>query len=255
MSIQKQTKIKNLIQSWPPGLLALSHWLENQGISRQLQKRYVDSGWMRSFERGVYQRVGDTILWQSGLHTLQSQAILPIHVGALTALAMQGFSHYVRAEEEILLFSNRRVNLPLWFKKHTWDNSIKHIKTIFLSEILSIFDFEQKNITIKISTPERAILECLYLAPHHLDLIECYQVLQGLVNLRPQVLSDLLQECQSIKGKRLFLYMSEKANHQWYSFLDISTIDLGSGSDRKIGPGGVYISKFNISIPKELGNL
>ncbi|MBN1144259.1 MAG: type IV toxin-antitoxin system AbiEi family antitoxin domain-containing protein [Bacteroidales bacterium] len=43
-----------------------------------------------------------------------------------------------------------------------------------------------------ISSPERALLECLYLTPNHFDMVECYQVLEGLSNLRPKVLHRLI---------------------------------------------------------------
>jgi hypothetical protein len=45
--------------------------------------------------------------------------------------------------------------------------------------------------------------------------------------------------------------MASKANHQWLDFVDQSKIELGTG-DRVIVKGGVYISKYKISVPKEL---
>ncbi|MEX2371969.1 MAG: type IV toxin-antitoxin system AbiEi family antitoxin domain-containing protein, partial [Bacteroidales bacterium] len=70
-------------------------------------------------------------------------------------------------------------------------------------------------------------------------------------NLRPKILQELLENCNSIKVIRLFLYMASKANHQWLDFVDQSRIDLGTG-DRVIVKGGVYIKKYKISLPKEL---
>ena len=55
----------------------------------------------------------------------------------------------------------------------------------------------------------------------------------------------------SLSSWGLFLYMASKANHQWLDFVDQSRIELGTG-DRVIVKGGVYISKYKISIPKEL---
>ena len=51
--------------------------------------------------------------------------------------------------------------------------------------------------------------------------------------------------------KRLFLYLAEKAGHQWVSYLDIERIDLGSGK-RAIVNGGTYVPKYQITVPKEL---
>jgi len=75
-----------------------------------------------------------------------------------------------------------------------------------------------------------------------------------LVNLRPQIIQKLLEECTSVKVKRLFLYMAKKANHQWFQFLKIDNIDLGKGH-RTLANNGVYNAKYMISVPKELEQL
>jgi hypothetical protein len=51
-------------------------------------------------------------------------------------------------------------------------------------------------------------------------MVECYQILEGLANLRPKILQELLESCNSIKVKRLFLFMASKAKHQWLDFVD-----------------------------------
>ena len=114
-----------------------------------------------------------------------------------------------------------------------------------------LVNFEEKNFPIRIASPERAILECLFLAPDKFDLVECYQIMEGLTNLRPILMQELLESCTSVKVKRLFLYMAEKAGHQWLSFIEQSKISLGKG-DRSIVKGGVYVSKYRVSLPKEL---
>jgi len=98
------------------------------------------------------------------------------------------------------------------------------------------------------------MLECLHVAPEQMDLVECYHLMEGLVNLRPKLLQQLLEDCTSIKVKRLFLYLASKTSHQWLKFLDKSKIDLGKG-DRSIVPGGVYISAYQITVPRKLVEL
>lgn len=98
------------------------------------------------------------------------------------------------------------------------------------------------------------MMECLYLTPKRLDMVECYQVMEGLVNLRPKVVQQLLESCTSVKAKRLFLYMAEKAGHQWLQFVDQTNIHLGAG-DRSLVDNGVYVAKHHISIPRELAYL
>jgi hypothetical protein len=75
--------------------------------------------------------------------------------------------------------------------------------------------------------------------------------MEGLANLRPNLVQELLEQCTSIKVKRLFLYMASKAQHQWLTFVDQKKINIGIG-DRSIVKGGLYNSEFHISIPKEL---
>jgi hypothetical protein len=116
------------------------------------------------------------------------------------------------------------------------------------------FEYKTGSISLQISSPERAILECLHLTPINFDLVECYQVFEGLSNLRPKLLQELLEICTSIKVKRLFLFMADKAKHQWLPFVDQTKIELGKG-DRILVKGGVYISKHRISIPKDLAAL
>jgi hypothetical protein len=48
--------------------------------------------------------------------------------------------------------------------------------------------------------------------------------------------------------------MAEKANHQWFQFLNVDKIYIGSG-DRMITEHGVFVSKYQITIPKELAKL
>jgi hypothetical protein len=75
--------------------------------------------------------------------------------------------------------------------------------------------------------------------------------MEGLNNLRPRSVQALLEECTSVKVKRLFLYLAEKAGHEWFDFINLDNIDLGSGK-RAIVDGGVYVSKYQITVPKEL---
>ncbi len=111
-------------------------------------------------------------------------------------------------------------------------------------------EVELKTFSIKLSSPARAIMECLYLAPLHQDLVECFELMEGLNNLRPQSVQELLEQCTSIKVKRLFLYLAEKVNHDWVKYLNLEKIDLGRGK-RSIIKNGVYIPKYQITVPKE----
>ena len=243
-----------MLELHKPGTVALAKWLERIGISRELQKNYKKSGWLEKLGPGAYKRPADQVTWKGGLYAIQQQAKLQLHAGALTALSLQGQSHYFRVSgEKIFLFSAHKTILPQWFKAYEWEQKIQYIKTSFLPEDMGLTQHEEKNFIITISAPERAILECLYLAPTKLDLVECYHLVEGLSNLRPKLMQELLEKCSSVKVKRLFLLMATKAQHQWLAFIDMKKIDLGKG-DRSITKGGVYNAQFHISVPRALAN-
>ncbi|MEA3317683.1 MAG: type IV toxin-antitoxin system AbiEi family antitoxin [Bacteroidota bacterium] len=255
MSIQKETKLKTLFKVLQPGKVVNASYLESIGISRDLQKYYLKSGWLESVGRGAYKKTNDTIEWQGALSAIQTQTEINVHVGALSALYLQGFSHYFRFNKNTLyLFSPLKTKLPKWFTDYKWRDEIFHKQSSFLSSDKALREFDANKIALTISTPERAIMECIFLAPNNIDLVECYYLLEGLVNLKPNLLSELLVNCKSVKVKRLFLYMAEKANHQWFQFLKTDLIDLGKGN-RMLIKKGVYNSKYLISIPKELEEL
>jgi len=253
MTIHKENKINHLLQCWPQGTVATPYWLEQQGISRQLQAHYHKSQWIETIGTGAFKRTGNVIDWKSGLYAIQKQLELPVHAGGLTAVALQGSAHYVRFKENIQLFGsgNSKSPLPKWFRTYKWGEEVKFYRTGFLPEAIGLKEYEDKTFSITISTLERAILECLYLAPQYMDLVECYHIMEGLAGLRPDLLQELLEACASVKVKRLFLYMAKKANHSWLQYLDIKSVDVGKGK-RSLVKNGVYNSKYAITLPREL---
>jgi hypothetical protein len=255
VSTQNESKITKLLDRHKPGTVSLSSWMEGLGISRELQKRYRHSGWLESVGAGAFKRPSEQVTWQGGLYALQTQAKLPIHAGAMTALTLRGFAHYARlGTQKVFLFSPPKTLLPAWFKNHDWGAAIHHVRTSVVPDALGFTDHEEKTFSIRISAPERAMLECLHLAPKELDLVECFQVMEGLSTLRPKLVQDLLIKCTSVKAKRLFLYLTEKANHQWLSQVNVSEVDLGEGH-RRLVKDGVYVSKYHLTLPKELASL
>lgn len=255
MSINKEDKLKNLLSNHLASVVYVASWLEQQGISRALQQRYRKSGWLESVGTGAFKRPNDQVTWQGGLYALQTQLGLNVHAGALTALSMQGYAHYLRFGGEIVfLFSNPKTNLPAWFRNREWGQKIQHSKTSILPPDLGLADYQAGQFSIKISSPERAMLESLHLAPNDVDLVEAYQVMEGLTTLRPKLVQSLLQECNSVKVKRLFLYMADKAGHTWFKRLDTDKLDLGAGA-RSIQKGGVYVAQYELTLPEELVKL
>lgn len=249
MSTNKPQKITILISRHRPGTAYLASWLEQQGISRELQHSYLRSGWLESLGTGAFRRTGDEVTWLGAVATLQSQAGAAIYPGALTALALQGFAHYARlGMERVFLFSPPRTTLPAWFKNHDWNVKLSHHKTSFLPADLGLQSHVVGPITVRLAAPERALLECLHLAPDEIDLAEMRELFTGLAGLRPKLVQTLLEQCGSIKAKRLLLWLADLADSPWRKRLDRSRIDLGRGHRRLVN-GGDYVAEYELTVP------
>lgn len=229
-----------------------SAWLTERGYSLELQKRYRKSNWFSQLARGALIRNDDNVDVLGGVYALQTQLGLFIHPGAKTALSLLGKSYYLELSmQRCQLFGSQSEKLPLWFKKHRWQLDIDYRSSSFLPAELGLTEYTYKDFQIKVSSPARAMMECLYLAPEKQPLLEAYELMEGLNNLRPKSVQTLLEACTSVKVKRLFLYMAEKAGHSWFNHLKLDSIDLGNGK-RQIEPDGVYVPKYQITLSKEL---
>lgn len=252
MSLEIKKKLNTLINDWPAGAVFVTSWLKKTGYSDQLLNRYKNSQWLSTIGSGALIRTGDSVSYQGAIYALQNQLDSSIHVGARTALALHGKAHYLQlSNTKALIFGAVGEKLPNWFTKWDWGLKVEYHSTSFIPPKLGLVDFELKNFSIKISSPARAILECLYLAPEKQELMECYELMEGLTNLRPQQVNELLEACSSVKVKRLFLYLAKKANHDWVQYLNLPNITLGAGK-RSIVKDGTYISEFKITVPSEL---
>lgn len=252
MSTKNQTKINQLLQAQPSGVVFLSAWLSKQGYSLDLQKRYRNSHWLEALGSGAMIRAGDSVSYEGAIYALQNQVGSLIHPGGRTALTLQGKAHYLElSTQKAVLFGGADEKLPTWFKKHDWGVMIDYHPTSFLPPEMGLVDLERKLFSIKVSSPARALMECLYLTPEKQELLECYELMEGLNNVRPQLVQSLLEVCRSVKVKRLFMYLAEKAGHDWIQYLNIEKVDFGSGK-RSIVENGVYIAKYQITVPKTL---
>ena len=255
MNTERESKLNTLLSSQPLGIVLSSAWLVEQGYSLDLQKQYRKSQWFDSIGTGALIRHGDQVDYLGGIHALQFQLGLSVHPAAKTALSLQGKAHYLElSAKKAQLFGGKGENVPLWFKKRDWGLSIESKLTGFLPPDLGLVDIEHKTFKVKVSNPARAVMECLYLAPKTQPLLEAYELVEGLNNLRPATVQKLLEACTSVKVKRLFLYMAERAGHEWFSYIDMDKVDLGSGK-RAIVSNGVYVSKYQITVPEVLGAL
>lgn len=93
----------------------------------------------------------------------------------------------------------------------------------------------------------------MLLAPKYYDYTDLYYIMEQLTTLRSDVVQRLLENTGSYGVKRMFLYMAEKAGHYWLDELNPSRIELGT-SKLQLVSGGVYISKYKITIPQSLNS-
>ena len=252
MSTKNASKINQLLSTQPLGTVMQSFWLNEQGYSYDLQKRYKESLWLESVGNGAMKRSNDVLTYEGGIFALQKQSGSTLHPGGKTAMNLLGLSHYLEfAPKSVVVFGDEKDNIPLWFKHYNWGTKVNNYKSSFLPAELGLIEKELKYFSIKISNAPRALMECLYLVPEEQDLMECFHFMESMNNIRPTQVQSLLENCNSIKVKRLFLYLAEKVNHNWFSRIDTSKIDLGSGK-RSVVKNGVYNSKYQITVPKEL---
>ena len=246
------TKINQLIKEWPKGTVMTLDYLKQKGINRELIKRYRRSGWIESVGRAAYKLAGDNLEIVGGLYALQNQLELKIHIGARTALEMKGYGHYLGPGiRKIFMFGQPGNHLPVWFKEYYWPVDYHYTTTnLFPNNLPSSFsESRYKDINVTISAPERAALEMLHLIPGQQGFDEAFKIIGSLTTLRPDLIQNLLENCRSIKVKRLFLYMSEDENHFWFKDLNLDRINLGSGK-RMVVKDGYLDKKYNITVPR-----
>lgn len=286
MSTQNEVTINSLQKRLPEGLVVDAAWLQKHGYSTSLRSQYVSSGKLERPAREVYMRpVKDLpyrgpLRWQQVVISLQTILGHPLIVGGQTAIALHGYAHYLpQARDDVHLYGPTRP--PNWlfklrinttFKYHnsrqlfantpptkgigsqTWDMAENDSLATDPKNFATQQSWGQWSWPLTLSMPERAILELLDELPKHESFHNADKIMEGLHNLRPRLLQKLLEDCRSIKVKRLFCFFAERHNHTWFKRLDISKVDLGKGK-RALAKNGRLDPKYNITIPADMDAL
>ena len=255
MTTVNTTKLNLLMNSAPKEAVILSSYLVDKGISHDLQKSYVRNGWLKRIGRGAFVFSDTSPSLEGALYSTWAQAKQSLHLGGLSALRMHGYSHFIQLDSTSIVeqvFKRPSDTKPTWFTQEILKRKFDVHSSTFIDNNIGIELFPHRDYAIPVSLPERAILEYLYLCPKEGSLSVAYHMMDMLVALRPDLLQILLNKCNSIKVKRLFLYLAETQNHAWLDVLDATTIDLGSGK-RVITPGGKLNTKYQIII-EEFGD-
>lgn len=204
--------------------------------------------------------------------SLQLVLDYPIAVGGRTALELQGYAHYLSNEiKEVHLYGPSKpptwlAALPLDVKFH-WHNShrlfpddpvpkrdLHRSATLLVPSTLFIVGTPFANLPLGTSTKERAILEMLDELPDRESFHQVDALMEGLSDLSPRRLQTLLENCASVKVKRLFLFFAERHHHAWFAKLDTSRVDIGAGK-RVLARGGKLDPHYLITVPGDLRGL
>lgn len=205
--ISRHDLIKGLQTSLPPGMPFDLDTLQQHGVSPQLAAKYVNSGWLVRLGHGVYAFAGDSLELHPTLCFLQTR-IRGLHVAGKSALAMQGVRHNLMFRDSTTLWGEQRFSLPDWLTTRFPAHYVS--ATLFNWPDAS---WPEKTLTtppgvvnsLRVSVPERALLEMLYEVGTHQGIEEAYNVFSGVRNLRLNTLGPLLEACTSIKTTRLLL--------------------------------------------------
>ena len=139
-----------------------------------------------------------------------------------------------------------------WVRNEKYDMKIMPFHTsIFKNPATQSLD--RNGLSLILSSPEQAFLECLHLVPDYYNYMDLYYIMEQLTSLDSDKVQIALENTSSQRVKRMFLYMAEKAGHYWFVMLDTNKFGLTT-SKLKLVNNGVYISKYRITVPKELND-
>tara|TARA_Y100000780_G_scaffold232456_1_gene264158 strand:- start:82162 stop:82926 length:765 start_codon:yes stop_codon:yes gene_type:complete len=245
-------KINQILSNWKSGDIHGLEWLAGYGVDRKLAYKYCKSGYLDKVAPGVFIKANEQPNPYSVIRYLQQEMNLKLHVSGRTALELQGHAHYLSMgnKNRIYLTSYESRTFPKWLKNYWGHFEVSFRKSSFLESEKFLTEHEvSDDYKVNVSARELAIMELIenFDLSNSLETIENY--VESLTTLRSYLLQEILEECQSIKVKRVFLYVSEKLNLPYFKKLDFSKISLGSGK-RVVVEGGVLDKKYNITVDR-----
>lgn len=263
--IVKGSYKQSLKRLLPYGVLATKKWLAKQGLSSHALDNAVKTDTLLLLATGVYSQYTRSLRWEGVVASMQRMEkndganIPPIVVGGLSALSLSGLSQYLSlgSNPHVHLYSAgklptwlARLSLPIKFEAHStsklWPESLTTNKA-FIKE----HEWEAELPPVYFSCPEKAILELLMDLPAGVTFEHADELMQGLVNLSPRKLDELLHVCKSVKVKRLFFWLAKRQAYPWFSKLNAKDYDFGSGK-RVLAKGGKLDNDFLITVPPHM---
>jgi hypothetical protein len=274
---QKRQPLNQLLASLSPGLMVDSAWLQAQGISRTSIHDYVRRGWLERVAPRVYRRASTagtakTLRWDLAIISAQRLETTGFYVGGMTALELLGHGHFARlGDDRTVHLYDPEGTMPSWLRKLPIDATlVLHKRTLFPAGSPGVdwhrLDLGTTRLGAAVSSPngnepwdhflqiagaERASIEMLEDVPDGLTFEHADTIFENLTNLRPKLLTQLLENCTSIRAKRLFLFFADRHDHGWAKHVDRAKIDLGRGK-RQLFAGGRLNAQYQITVPANL---
>lgn len=204
------------------------------GVSAQLAARYAEGGWLVRLAHGVYAFPNDDFGVYGALKFLQ-QRVPGLHVAGKSALALQGVRHNLGSRDTLVLWGDARFALPDWFTSRfparyvhanlfDWPDDVLVSKTVATPPGLPE--------GMRVSAPERAVLELLSEVGTKQSLEEARNLFDGLRSPRKELLGQLLGCCKSVKTVRLFLTWARETGLVDADDL-LARYPLRTGSDKR----------------------
>lgn len=221
--------VQRLMQESRRGHPIDSGMLRDMGISTALASHMVKSGWLQRLSQGVYLLNGD-MPTRDGSIAYLSRRIAGLHVGGKTALSWQGVRHNIAFHEKVVLWGQIPYRIPPWVDQHL---SYSYQTTALFDDDLpygeGLKPLPAGDPEVKVSVPERAILELASDIGKGQSLEEASSLMVGLRNLRADVLDEFLSRCHRVKVVRLVRNLGLEADFSWAWGVQKHVDRLGAG--------------------------
>jgi hypothetical protein len=205
--------------------------LKTYGVSPVRAANYAAAGWLVRLGQGIYAFPNDELQLHDTLIFLQNR-VKDLHIAGKSALSLHGVRHNLSSRETLTLWGSMQFAVPDWFESRFPARYTSASMFDWASD-----DLADKTIVsppgvpqgLKVSVPERAVLELLYDVGVKENLEEARNIFDGLRNPRRQMLGTLLSCCTSVKTVRLFLtWARETGVIDVDSFLQEYSVSVGS---------------------------
>lgn len=253
-----ENKLIKLTQILKPGVIYTSRYLKEKGYSPQLLKKYIDLNLIVSDSKGIYRLVGAKTEAYHVVYTIQSILMKNAHVASWSSLRLKGYSEqlYSNAPGTVRMNTAEIFKRPLWLsrieERNNFNIKIKQSNILADSELFLGY-VNISGMQIRVSETERAVFELLEDISSYEEYKEVISIFEYITGFRREVATRLLEMCNSIKVKRLFMFLSEKYIDMKWSDENIRAFNLGSGVRTIVqdSPKNIYISKYKLLVPAD----